>query len=78
MFKPAFDTPFVCLDDVYNGYIDLNPVIWNPTLTKQENEKILKTILNKYFFTHPSKDAMDRLTSVKSAAEFVSEFNRLV
>lgn len=78
MFKPAFDTPFVCLDDLCKGYVELNPVVWNPSLTVQENEKILKDVLKKYFNTQISEDALKHLTSVKSAAEFVSEFIRLV
>lgn len=78
MFKPAFETPFVCLDDLCKGYVELNPVVWNPSLTAQENEKILKGVLKKYFNTQISEDALKHLTSVKSAAEFVSEFIRLV
>ena len=78
MFKPAFETPFVCLDDLCKGYVELNPVVWNPSLTAQENEKILKGVLKKYFNTQISEDALKRLTSVKSAGEFVSEFVRLV
>ena len=74
MFKPAFETPFVCLDDVYNGYVELNPVIWNPSLTQQENENVLKGVLKKYFNTQLSESALKSLTSVKSADEFVLEF----
>lgn len=78
MFKPTFETKFVCLDDVYAGYVELNPVIWNPTLPQQENETILKDVLKKYFNTQLSEDALHHLTSVKNAEEFVSEFVRVV
>lgn len=74
MFKPAFDTPFVCLEDVCTGYVELNPVVWNPSLTTQENEKIVREILKKYFYIEIDDEHLHRLVSVTSAAEFAKEF----
>jgi hypothetical protein len=78
MFKPAFDTPFVCLDDIYKGYVELNPVVWNPSLTVQENEKIVREILKKYFCIEIDDVQLHQLVSVTSAAEFVKEFISLL
>lgn len=78
MFKQTFETPFVCLEDVCTDYVELNPVIWNPVLEPEENEKILKRVLKKYFNTQLSETALRSLVTVKSAAEFVSEFVRVV
>lgn len=61
MFKPTFDTPFVCLEDVCNGYVELNPVIWNPSMRREENEKILSEATKKYFNVTLPKETLTKL-----------------
>ena len=78
MFKPTFDTPFVCLDDVCNGYVELNPVIWNPSMRREENEKILSKVTKKYFNVTLPKETLSKLSASKDSKEFVTEFKKVI
>lgn len=78
MFKPTFDTPFVCLDDVCNGYVELNPVIWNPSIRREENEKILSKVTKKYFNVSLPRETLTKLSASKDSKEFVHEFKKVI
>ena len=78
MFKPTLDTPFVCLGDVYGKYIEINPVIWNPCIRREENENVLHEITKKYFEVDLSNEVLSRLSASKDARNFVQEFKKVI
>lgn len=78
MFKPELSrATFVCLMDVFKGYTEYNPVIYNIHMTDEENTKVLKEIVNEYFNASISDDEIKKLITLEPW-EFVTRFKNLV
>jgi len=78
MFKPDLTSAtFVCLTDVFKGYTEYNPVIFNTLMTDEENKKVLKEITNEYFNTELSDEDINYLITLESR-EFVTRYKLLV
>lgn len=68
MFKPYLKhIPFVCLSDLYTrgSYIEYNPVIYNPKLSNEENEKIVRDNVLKYFGLHLTDISIKKLITLQ-------------
>ena len=53
---------FVTLEDILGGQCELNPIIYNPLLSKLRNEEILKKITKNEFRVELTDDDVDELT----------------
>lgn len=68
MFKPYLtQIPFVCLSDLYikKSYIEYDPVIYNPKLSNEENEKIVKDNVLKYCGIHLTDTCIKKLITLQ-------------
>jgi len=57
------DKRFVCLDDVVGNPCLMNTVIYNPLLSKERNEEILKKAVKVQLWKDLTDDEVDVLTS---------------
>ncbi len=55
---------FVTMEDVFGGQFETNHVLFNPKLSKEQNERILKQAHCYHFKHHPiTDDDLDMLTA---------------
>ena len=70
---------FVTMEDIIPGELGMNHVIYNPMLTKEENEKILKKATDYHFkHHHLTENDFDELTSydVHQLHEFIAAYKK--
>ena len=53
---------FVCLDDITGHPCQMNHVIYNPVLSKERNEEILKKVCKDHLGLHLTDEQLDELT----------------
>lgn len=53
---------FVTLEEIFGGQYEMNYVIFNPVLSKEQNEHILRSITERVFHITLTDDEVDALT----------------
>lgn len=72
---------FVTLEDIFGGQFEMNMVLYNPRLSKEQNERILKHVHMHVFRHHPiTDDIVDELTSYDEdhLDEFMEAYKKLI
>ena len=65
---------FVCLDDIIGVVHGINPVIYNPLLSKERNEELLLKYSKEYFHRPLTDEELDILTSYSDLNCFIDKF----
>lgn len=76
----ASDKRFVCLDDITCNPCGLNPVIYNPLLSKERNEQILHDTIKTYLWFDLSDEQLDELTTYDRCRldQFIEHLRRII
>lgn len=70
---------FVCLDDITGHPCQMNHVVYNPLLSKERNEQILRKVCEEQLRLKLTDEQLDELTvyDENHLNEFIEHFNRL-
>jgi hypothetical protein len=61
-YQTASDKRFVCLDDITGHPCQMNHVVYNPLLSKERNEEIIKKVCEDHLGIKLTDEQIDELT----------------
>lgn len=71
---------FVTIEDILGGQQGMNWVVYNPALSKTDNEKILKSVTKRKFNLTLTDDEVDALTAFDKfhLYEFIEAYREML